>query len=115
ATVLVNPRQACQDFTRYSFPIKTADYMLAGKPVIGYRLEAIPSEYDNHIIYVNSDTIDALSCKIMKVCELDLSTRQQIGNQNREFILTKKNAKVQSAKILDMMRRFAYKKKNNLS
>lgn len=113
ATVLVNPRQAGQDFTRYSFPIKTADYMLVGKPVIGYRLEAIPSEYDNHIIYVDSDTIDALSSKIIKVCELDLSTRLQIGNQNREFVLTKKNAEVQSAKILDMMRRFAHEKRGS--
>ena len=46
STVLINPRQNIEEFTKYSFPSKTMEYLASGVPVIGYKLDGIPHEYD---------------------------------------------------------------------
>ncbi|WP_142827203.1 glycosyltransferase [Planococcus soli] len=103
ASVLVNPRQNTEEFTRYSFPIKTIEYLLAGVPVIGYKLHGVPEEYDKYLIYVEENSIDALKEKIVEVCNLSPDQRVQIGQFNRAFVLKNKNHIIQTKKILDMM------------
>ena len=49
----VNPRPGAADFTRYSFPSKTLEYLDAGKPVLAYRNDGIPPEYDEHLLYIS--------------------------------------------------------------
>ena len=44
ATILVNPRQPVGDFTKYSFPSKTIEYMASGTPLLMYKLPGIPEE-----------------------------------------------------------------------
>ncbi len=111
ATVLVNPVKAA-DFTKYSFPIKLADYLLAGKPVVGYRLPGVPNEYYQHIFTLKDNSIEALSKKLVEICELPEEVRKNIGNRNREFILSQKNAVFQTKRILNQVK--ALKKSYNL-
>lgn len=42
ATVLVNPRQNNEEFTKYSFPSKTMEYLSSGVPLVAYKLDGIP-------------------------------------------------------------------------
>ncbi|WP_298653806.1 glycosyltransferase [uncultured Proteiniphilum sp.] len=103
ATVLVNPRQNTGDFTKYSFPIKTIEYLLSGKPVIGYKLDGIPHEYDEHLIYVEDNSLDAIKNKIIEVCTMPEKFYSIIGNKNIEFVAEQKNNIIQTKRILSMI------------
>lgn len=102
ATVLVNPRQNNDTLARYAFPSKTMEYLASGRPVVGYKLDGIPEEYDAYIQYVPDDSLEALRDKLKEVCELSKEQRAEIGKRSREFILQKKNPKVMGQQILDM-------------
>ena len=103
ATVLVNPRQNNEEFTKYSFPSKTMEYLSSGIPVIAYKLDGIPVEYDQFIQYVEDGATDTLKNKLIEICKLPYETRQKIGRKGREFVLHEKNCKVQVKKIINMI------------
>ena len=99
ATVLVNPRQNNEEFTKYSFPSKTMEYLSSGIPVVAYKLDGIPDEYDQYIQYVSDDSIESLKKKLVEVCEMTRKERQELGNIGRNFVLMKKNSTIQVRKI----------------
>ena len=103
ATVLVNPRQNNEEFTKYSFPSKTMEYLSSGIPVVAYKLDGIPDEYDQYIQYVEDDSINALKNELIKICELPNEIRQKIGYSGRTFVLNEKNSKVQTRRIVDLI------------
>ena len=43
ATLLVNPRKGDAEFTKYSFPSKTMEYMASGTPTVMYKLPGLRS------------------------------------------------------------------------
>ncbi len=102
-TVLVNPRQNNEEFTKYSFPSKTMEYLSSGKPVIAYKLDGIPDEYDEYINYVSDNTPETLAKVIQHVCELPEEERSLMGQKAQKFVLENKNYKVQSKRILDFI------------
>ena len=55
AYFLINPRNSQEEYTKYSFPSKTLEYMKSGRPVLMYKLKGIPDEYDNYIFYIEED------------------------------------------------------------
>lgn len=103
ATVLVNPRQNNEEFTKYSFPSKTMEYLSSGIPVVAYKLDGIPDEYDQYIQYVADDSIESLKKKLVEVCEMTREERQELGNIGRNFVLMKKNSTIQVRKIREMI------------
>lgn len=103
ATVLVNPRQNNDTFSKYAFPSKTMEYLASGRPVVGYKLDGIPAEYDDYIQYVSGNSTGDLRDKLVEICELPQEARDEIGKKGREFILRKKNPKVQCEKIMGML------------
>ncbi len=60
ASVLVNPRQNNEEYTKYSFPSKNIEYLLSGNHVVGYMLDGMPRIYQNFIEIVPDDSIEAL-------------------------------------------------------
>ena len=104
ASVLVNPRQNICLLTRYSFPSKTMEYLASGRPVIGYKLDGIPEEYDSYIQYVPDNSVETLRDKIMEVCSLSQGERTQIGQRARKFILEEKNPKAMCKRIIDLLK-----------
>ena len=103
AMVLVNPRQNIGDLTRYSFPSKTMEYLASGRPVVGYKLDGIPDEYDEHIQYVPDNSVEALRNKIVELCEMSQEQRDDIGQRARKFILEGKNPKAMCKRIVDLL------------
>lgn len=103
ATTLINPRQPGEEFTKYSFPSKNLEYLLSGRPVIGYKLPGIPDEYDKHIFYINGNSIKNMAETIVKVCELSKEEQDNFGEQARNFVLEHKNNLVQTKKIIEMI------------
>ena len=103
ATVLVNPRQNNESFTKYSFPSKTMEYLSAGKPVIAYKLDGIPDEYDDYIFYVNDNSVESLAERIEEICEKTNDELEKYGTRGRTFVLDNKNYLIQTKKIMSMM------------
>jgi glycosyltransferase involved in cell wall biosynthesis len=103
ATILVNPRQNNEDFTKYSFPYKLIEYLISGTPIVCYKLDGMPDDYDAHLTYVDGDSPECLARKMIEVCSLSASERSCIGQENIKFIFEKKNNVLQAGKILAMI------------
>lgn len=100
--ILINPRSSKGIFTKYSFPSKTIEYMLAGKPVIAYKLMGIPDEYDDYLFYIE-DSGAGLADAILKYGNMPKEKLVAAGTANREFAVENKNYFVQTKKILAVM------------
>ena len=73
ASALVNPRNVVEDYTRYSFPSKNIEYLLSGKPVVGYFLEGMPPVYQDFLCCVDPSLSaeDGLAAKLDEVLSTD--------------------------------------------
>ena len=74
--------------------------MLAGKPVIAYKLMGIPDEYDDFLLYVDES---GLTECIKKYGTMSKDELVDIGKKNRLFAEKNKNYVIQTKKILTMM------------
>jgi len=103
STVLVNPRTNEGEYTKYSFPSKTMEYMMSGVPVLMHKLSGIPAEYDPYLFYIGADTPEVLCSRLQEICDLPEKERAAFGAAAREFVANHKNEKAQAQKILDML------------
>lgn len=103
ATILVNPRTSEGTYTKYSFPSKTLEYLLAGKTVLMNHLPGIPIEYDSYLFYPENESIDAWCTKLHEICSLDIFEREKIAASGRAFILKQKTAASQCRRIIDFI------------
>ena len=101
STVLINPRQNNESFTRYSFPSKTLEYLSSGIPLIGYKLDGIDDEYDLFINYVEGDKIIDLKNKIEEICSMNDNDLFNMGKAAQKFVLEEKSGTKQAIKILE--------------
>lgn len=99
AFALINPRMNNEEYTKYSFPSKIMEYISTGKPVICYRLDGFPSEYDDVLIYPKGDTIQDLSYCIDSVSSYDKKTLMEIQEKSLLF-LQSKDLKSSAKKII---------------
>ncbi len=102
ATVLVNTTPP-QDFTKYFFPSKNMEFLASGTPTVMFRLGCMPKEYDEHLFYVDGNDSEALKDKLVEVCEMDKEALMKFGKEAKEFILEKKNPRVQCGRIIEFI------------
>jgi len=100
--MLINPRQNVHEFTKYSFPSKTMEYMMSARPVIAYKLDGIPDEYTQYIISPEDNSPQKLADLITHYASLPESELELIGLKARDFVLTKKDAVSQTKKIIEL-------------
>lgn len=103
ATLLVNPRHSTENFTNYSFPSKTLEYMASGTPVLMCPLASMPDEYKNYIYLFNDESINGMRNRIEEICALPESELKALGHKAREFILNNKNPLIQVNKIISLI------------
>lgn len=106
ATILVNPRTSEGDYTKYSFPSKTMEYLLAGKSVVINRLPGIPDEYYNFVYTPKDESIESLTDCLISVLNTDMNIRRKRAKEGREFIINKKNSKVQMERVLALIKTY---------
>ncbi len=104
ATVLVNPRQNNEDFTKYSFPSKNLEYLSSGVPLVAYKLDGIPDEYDEFISYPKDNTPISLANEIIKICNLSDENRLAMGLKAQNFVFENKNKYIQARKIIEFIK-----------
>ena len=103
AAVLINPRPDEGMYTKYSFPSKTMEYMLSGKPVLMYKLSGIPAEYDPYLHYIEGNSAEDMKNAICKLFESDVALLKAQSEAAARFVAENKNSAVQAKKILDLM------------
>lgn len=103
ATVLVNPRQNNQEFTKYSFPSKTMEYLASGVPVVAYKLDGIPDEYDEYLHYVPDNSPEALAEVMSELLQKPENIRKELGRKAQRFVLEEKNYIAQTKRILELL------------
>ncbi len=103
AAALINPRKNIGEFTKYSFPSKTMEYLAAGKPVLAYQLDGMPKEYAPFILQPEDNSSQALTECIRQVFGMDSNARQALGAKGQQFVLQEKNEKMQGKKILSLL------------
>lgn len=103
ATLLINPRPTNQEFVKYSFPSKNMEYMASGTPVLTTRLPGMPIEYYEYVMVISDETIDGICSDFIRIFNKDMKELHEFGANAKRFVLTNKNGKVQSRKILSMI------------
>lgn len=102
AAVLVNPRTAEGEYTKYTFPSKTMEYMASGKPVVMYRLAGIPHEYDPYLYYVPENGPEALAHTLAYVLDHP-EEAQEKGRRAQAFVLENKNSTAQGRRLVEFL------------
>ena len=105
ADILVNPRPNEGEYTKYSFPSKTMEYMLSGKPVVMYPLAGMPPEYAPHVHLVQESGARGLCRVLSSVLDERPEERAEFGQLAARFVAEQKNPKVQAGKILELLER----------
>lgn len=98
--VLVNPRKN-QEFTKYSFPSKILEYMSSGTPVLAYKLDGIPAEYDDYFFSI-PDEENGFTRALQGVMDMTDAQREEMGQKAKRFVDEQKNPKAQCEKIVDL-------------
>lgn len=104
AAILVNPRQNNEDFTKFSFPSKNLEYLSSGIPTVAYKLDGIPDEYDDYIIYPADDSVEALRDELVRLLDMSEDERRVLGETAKSFVCANKCKKSQAKRIIDFLR-----------
>lgn len=103
AHLLVNPRQGNEEFTKYSFPSKTMEYMATGTPVCMYYLPGMPNEYKEYLNLVDDgEPVSSLSKTIRRVLD-DYDDALDKAEKGRRFVLEEKNNVKQAKRLIDFI------------
>lgn len=102
ATVLVNPRTSQGEYTKYSFPSKTIEYMASGTPTVMHRLPGVSKEYEEYIVFARDDSCQSLAEAIQTVLSWPPAQRKAFGKRGQIFVKENKNPYIQAKKLLDM-------------
>lgn len=112
---LINPRRPTGTYTKYSFPSKTAEYMMSGKPVIMYKLEGLPDSYDKYLNYLSADTPESIKDELTKIFELNYSSLLQKADLGRAFMLENASSVAQAKKIVGLFQKLSDTKNDSRS
>ena len=104
ASILVNTRNPKEEFTFYSFPSKTIEYMLSGTPVLTTRLNGIPEEYFKYIFSVDDNSVDSLAGAIESILDYSKEDLDNIGMLAKQFIIEEKNSYKQIENIIKFIK-----------
>lgn len=102
-TLLVNPRPTNEEYTKYSFPSKTLEYMASGTPVLMTRLPGMPRDYEEYVYLFQNETVDGYAQTLREVLE-SKDKMMETGEKARKFILSTRNNRVQAKKIIDELK-----------
>ncbi len=100
---LINPRRPTGTYTKYSFPSKTAEYLMSAKPVIMYKLEGIPDEYDAYLNYLSASDSDGIKEELNRIFSMEYTLLTAKADEGRSFMVKNKTAQMQGQRILSLL------------
>ena len=101
--LLVNPRHSYDEFTLYSFPSKTMEYMASGTPTLMSKLKSLPSDYLSHLYLFENETIEGMAEMIKKCLDKPDHELTEFGLKAAEFIMSNKTSDMQARRLVDFL------------
>lgn len=103
ATILINPRPTTDEYTHYSFPSKTLEYMVSGTYTITTRLAGIPAEYFKYCGVIDDFSTKGIYDTL--ICTLQKPTKalHEEGLKAKEYVLKNKNNIKQTKDVIDFI------------
>ena len=101
--LLINPRSNIEEFTKYSFPSKTMEYLKSGRPILMYHLAGIPKEYDEFLNYFEDTSSKCFQTKLVAMMEKSNLELDTMGERGKRFVEQNKNYIVQGKKIINFL------------
>jgi glycosyltransferase involved in cell wall biosynthesis len=105
ATLLINPRPSNEEFSKYSFPSKTLEYMVSGTPLLTTRLPGIPEEYFNYTYTIEKETKGGLVDALVKVLGESDENLEKKGRDAFEYVKNNKTNIKQGKIIVDFLKK----------
>ncbi len=102
-SLLINPRFSNEEYTKYSFPSKTLEYLASGTPTMMCHLHSMPEDYLNHVYLIENESIEGIKDALVKFFKTPIDEREQRGKNARDFILNNKTEFVQARKIIKLL------------
>lgn len=102
-SLLINPRPSKDEYTMYSFPSKTIEYMASGTPVLMTKLKCLPTEYYQYLYFIETETPKGIRDKIVEFFKIPELERKDVGRRAADYILKNKTSSVQAKRILDFI------------
>lgn len=106
AIVLLNPRFTHEEFTKYSFPSKTIEYMASGIPLLTTKLPGIPKEYFDYVYVFENETVEGYQIAMEGILNRSISELTTKGENAKKFVLSNKNNKIQAEKFYNNFKSF---------
>jgi glycosyltransferase involved in cell wall biosynthesis len=78
--------------------------MRSGKPVICYKLDGIPADYDPYLQYIPAPGAAGIRQAVEALRSLPVQHRNELGEAARRYVLTQKNPAAQCRKLVDWLR-----------
>lgn len=103
ATLLVNPRPSNEEFSKYSFPSKTLEYMSSGTPLLSTKLPGIPSDYFDFIYAIEKEDTEGMADTLSKILSNDASVLKEKGLRAFTYVKQNKTNVAQTKKIVDFL------------
>lgn len=105
SNLLINPRKNNEEYTKYSFPSKNIEYLSTGKPVIAYKLDGIPDDYDNFFFYVNEEEKNGLKNCIESIIKMDENERNKKSINGIQYLMKNRLDKTVAKNIIDLLQK----------
>ncbi|MDP1725481.1 MAG: glycosyltransferase [Bacteroidota bacterium] len=103
ATLLINPRPTKEEFVKYSFPSKNMDYMASGTPLLTTALPGMPEDYYDYVYLLKDESIEGFRICLETLLDKHSSELYKFGVKAKKFVLSNKNNRLQTKRILDLI------------
>lgn len=102
---LINPRMPTGTYTKYTFPSKTMEYLVSGKPMVGYLLEGIGEEYYPYINALTGREAKEIAEDLRDIMKKEYAELQNKADEAREFLLREKTGESQAKKMMEFLQK----------
>ncbi|MDA3884550.1 MAG: glycosyltransferase [Candidatus Delongbacteria bacterium] len=99
---LINARSDEDEYTKYSFPSKTLEYMVSGNPVITTMLSGIPEEYRDYLIVLENNDPETIMNAVEKATFMTHKERKELSKRAFDFVANK-NYIIQGKRIVEFI------------
>jgi glycosyltransferase involved in cell wall biosynthesis len=104
ASLLINPRKPEGEYTKYSFPSKTMEYMASGTPTLMYRLPGMPEEYEPYVALFKDSSDEEMTRVMEEWLNKPKEELDAFGVKAREFIMNNKTADKQIDRFMNFIK-----------
>lgn len=105
ASLLINPRKPEGEYTKYSFPSKTMEYLASGTPTLMYYLPGMPKEYEDKIVFFKDSSEETFLSVLEEWLNKPQEELNAFGKKASDFIINNKTSDMQIARFLDFIRK----------